>query len=531
MIPDMPLHHPPVRLTVRNPHLQTRLRTLYRSINIRQTALIDILEEEILAREAISDKSRTDIEYLTTLSLLTDLIVWGASIQIRNSAMFVSMPNYSQNADINDSVAIRGALRRLKSLRNSISQGEESPGVHKAPFPLTEESIIELVLVGDNAEYSAMFKSGISTWSMPYNTREGRTARFVLLGHHGSASDALGILEIGDDAPKNSHRDELLMSNGFDVNMARNDLLPRFRAFRLALRSEFAPNADLASEPTEFLAAISGLTQTDDTYTRKWLRYARLFAEAEIGCIEGDKAKILAGVSTIKDIVLPRVNIEMTICGAVPPYNSLMVGKLVAAMAAHPYVREFTKRPPGQILSRLFNPESLEPLLPGTGVLLVTTKGLYPGHSAQYNRVKVPANSNKQLSLKKLGSTSGTGTSSHISDRTAKYCKKFLELVGDAVSREYGSGGSKRSRTIHRAIVSLGLPATLSVAQVSRPVYGVQLCSNLTNVVLLNDIPQYLVDPNISPVEYCERVHKNWLQMPAVQLRMRTPEGWEVNVK
>jgi hypothetical protein len=165
-------------------------------------------------------------------------------------------------------------------------------------------------------------------------------------------------------------------------------------------------------------------------------------------------------------------------------------GKIVAMMMNHPLVRATLDRDIGILLAGSFDRDKIEEWLPRFGPLLTTTKGLFPNHSAQYNRVRIPVGL-KSLKLDKLGLTQGQ-TMSHISDRTMSFAVEINLRMGEkGVSREYGSGGAKRQRILQSAARVVGLDANGLYADVTRPVYGCLFLSNSQGVVLGGQTPEW----------------------------------------
>src|SRR5262249_49747995 len=153
----------------------------------------------------------------------------------------------------------------------------------------------------------------------------------------------------------------------------------------------------------------------------------------------------------IHDLTVPRIHMEATVCGAVPPFSSALAGKLVVSFLAHPLVLASTRGAPGEIVQSLFDVEQLAELVPETGMLSVTTKGLYPGHSTLYNRATLVGAEGEVVRLRKLGETQGASTML-VRERTAR----LAQLVADSreagrVALVYGTGGSKRMRFLESA--------------------------------------------------------------------------------
>src|SRR5262249_29356446 len=83
--------------------------------------------------------------------------------------------------------------------------------------------------------------------------------------------------------------------------------------------------------------------------------------------------------------------LELTTCGAVPPYSYLLSGKLVALLMMSPQVgAEYRARygdKPSLILSQMRN----EKVIRSADLVYLGTTSLYSAGSSQYNRVTLPA--------------------------------------------------------------------------------------------------------------------------------------------
>ena len=195
---------------------------------------------------------------------------------------------------------------------------------------------------------------------------------------------------------------------------------------------------------------------------------------------------------------------ELNVCGAIPPYNEILGGKLVALLATSPQVisdyrdRYSDKR--SEIASRLKGEDVCRP----ADLVYVGTTSLYYVGSSQYNRLKIPGkifNSSHDVKWKELGKTVGFGTL-HISKATTM-C--LTEATSDGFSRinhVFGEGASPKMRLMTMAIREL-LEADESDTKefskhaMSRIVYGAELASNTTNYLLgIDDSPHYYFDTN-----------------------------------
>ena len=252
---------------------------------------------------------------------------------------------------------------------------------------------------------------------------------------------------------------------------------------------------------------------------KKRLAYVLRLAHGELVFHEFAKGALPAprdpslreGLRAIHDLTVPRVHMEATICGALPPFNAALAGKLVVSFLAHPEILGSTKGSPGEIVKALFDVDRIGGLLPDSGMLALTTKGLYPGHSALYNRASVPGVSGEGVTLRKLGETRGESTML-IGERTARLAQRVAEGARSTgrVALVYGTGGSKRMRFLESSAVECGLPQRIVHAGIRRPVYGMRFLSNMPDVVWRGAIPKWLIDPAVSAEEYSRRATALW---------------------
>lgn len=480
---------------------QRAFSTLIMQNNYETIPFLDACEDR-LNKEVSNDSN----DFLLVLSLISDLRSWGAVFEIFESKLYVVLPEITKyDTDPQTKDRIRNSLLRLRGVQEKFVE------------TVTMEEAIELLKIGkisleqvdgDDDRLVDTFRSGVATWSMPYRTREGRSMRFVMFAEKMSVKTPIAILEIGDDAPHNPPRDKYM---GFDTSYTDcskadlDSLANRFMNIRSSLLSDGLPD-NYKSDINELIGQVDNFKiegrgregNHDEISRRKRFTYLHRLLRAEGACrglISDPPSGFADGLRVLRDLSIPRTNVELTICGALPPFGSLLVGKLIAGMATHPLVRSFVDRDFGIITKSIFDTEKLQKLISNNGVLIVTTKGLYPGHSSQYNGVQFKTVSGKNAKLMKLGDTIGQ-TASHISDRTMKLSVSVLQEYGrQSVSKVYGAGGAKRQRTIEAGIKSLGLPPELCHARVSRPVYGLSMVSNLEEIILFNERPEWLISP------------------------------------
>src|SRR3989338_6384566 len=137
--------------------------------------------------------------------------------------------------------------------------------------------------------------------------------------------------------------------------------------------------------------------------------------------------------------------------GALPPYNNLLGGKLVAAMMSSDYVRRKFKEKYSNIKT-LMKDRSIP-----ADLLFITTTGAY-GKSCVYSRFKM----NGIEMAKFLGYTNGTG-SFHIPNFLYEDLILYLKKLHYDVQRGYGNGPSRKVRLIDQALTLLVLKTVLII--------------------------------------------------------------------
>jgi hypothetical protein len=181
---------------------------------------------------------------------------------------------------------------------------------------------------------------------------------------------------------------------------------------------------------------------------------------------------------------------EITVCGAVAPYNQLLGGKLACQMMISPQVRsDYANRYDegysiiaSQMAGRLI---TKEPRL----VFLGTTS-LYTDRSSQYNRVKLPCGAvtgqTESVHYQYLGESKGYG-SPNLSQETEEALAQLRHAVANYrnVNFLFGEGQSPKLRQLREGLAALGLERTDVLNHGSqRIVYGVALARNTTRYLL-----------------------------------------------
>lgn len=214
-----------------------------------------------------------------------------------------------------------------------------------------------------------------------------------------------------------------------------------------------------------------------DSHT-KWL-------DAMVKNEQGRKAINVALVANRKTKIGSNM-MEIIVCGAIPPYNELLGGKLVSILACSPIViRDYTEKYTNQV-SEIASRMKGKRVIRDSRLAFLGTTSLYSLGSSQYNRIKVPINDEFTLQFKKMGITEGYGTV-YFSKETTDAMMRILELQdgGRRINHVFGEGTSPRFRLISRGLSTLGIKADAFLKHYSpRIVYSMELASN-TNEFLL----------------------------------------------
>lgn len=192
---------------------------------------------------------------------------------------------------------------------------------------------------------------------------------------------------------------------------------------------------------------------------------------------------------------------DITVCGAIAPYNSLLGGKLVCMLLCSPEVTHYYRRRYSGQVSYIASSMKGEPVVRDANLVLLCTTSLYGVGSSQYNRVKIPTESvggrgRDGIAYVKLGYSCGFGTY-HFSRETQELGGVLLSRRknGRRVNSIFGEGVNPLMRKMREALELIGLPGEELLLHGDRRVtYGVALASNFRQVLLGADKkPQYLI--------------------------------------
>jgi hypothetical protein len=204
---------------------------------------------------------------------------------------------------------------------------------------------------------------------------------------------------------------------------------------------------------------------------------------------------------------------ELSTCGAVPPYGHLLGGKLALLMMLSPSVRRaYRERYEGE-------PSLIASQMAGRRVTkearlaIIGTTSLYSERSSQYNRLRLPAGivgNREELRLLEVGRSRGHG-SSNLSIETEQCLATLARERKDFtnVNFVFGEGQSPKMRQLREGLAALGLNAADLIRHASpRIVYLAPLGSNVRRSLLgLDPLPG---DEPDAPTDADERIADFW---------------------
>ena len=203
---------------------------------------------------------------------------------------------------------------------------------------------------------------------------------------------------------------------------------------------------------------------------------------------------------------------DLTVCGAIAPYNHLAGGKLVAMLAASPEAvlayKERYKDADSIIASSMAGRRINRP----ANLVFIGTSSLYGKRPNQYDRIVFPCNgiggkAGEEIRYHYIrdtydggagkGATRGVGTF-HFSSGTLRSLEEYsiAERGGWRVNNVFGEGTSPKMRAIRDGMSALGLNADqLLIHGMGKCLYGVSLVRNLGGYLLgIDDKPDFLFD-------------------------------------
>lgn len=193
---------------------------------------------------------------------------------------------------------------------------------------------------------------------------------------------------------------------------------------------------------------------------------------------------------------------DLTVCGAVAPYNHVLGGKLVSMLAVSPSVVRLYQERYGRYASEIASSLAGRPVRRRSNLVFVGTTSLYGSQVSQYNRLRMPASvldATQDIDFRRLGRSRSFGTS-HLSNDAVTALVRLTEQsqVGVRVNSIFGEGVNPKLRKLRRGLDLLGWPSEQLLQHGrQRVVYGVSLVDNLLPYLLgVEQIPRYMFRRN-----------------------------------
>lgn len=195
--------------------------------------------------------------------------------------------------------------------------------------------------------------------------------------------------------------------------------------------------------------------------------------------------------------------LEITTCGAVPPYAGILGGKLVALLMLSPKVGADYRRAydsPSIISSQMRN----QPVTRDTALVYIGTTSLYVHGSSQYNRLRIPpatiAPDQAEIGYHPIGQTSGFGTV-QFSPETSRAIDALLTHIHafKEVNSVFGEGTSPKLRKLKMGLRILGFdPDKLLQHRQHRLIYAAPLFDGAREWLMerSTELPTYVAEPD-----------------------------------
>lgn len=196
---------------------------------------------------------------------------------------------------------------------------------------------------------------------------------------------------------------------------------------------------------------------------------------------------------------------DISVCGAVQPYNALLGGKLTAMMAVSPEVVHHYHKRYAQAESEIASSMAGRSIVRASKLVLLGTTSLYGVGSSQYNRITIPAerlggNVGETIRYKELGRSEAFGTSQYSEETVNALVDLLQQSDAQRVNSIFGEGASPKLRKMRQALDLLKLPTGILLRH-HRPrvVYAVSLIKNLSDYLIgAAKRPEYIVSVNES---------------------------------
>lgn len=193
---------------------------------------------------------------------------------------------------------------------------------------------------------------------------------------------------------------------------------------------------------------------------------------------------------------------DLTVCGAIPPYNTLLGGKLVAMLSISPAVVAEYERRYRERASIIASSMAGRSIVRPAHLVFIGTTSLYGVRPSQYDRIAIPCEIlggpvGKSVRYDFIERTVGWGTFQFGKTTKASIEQYVMSQKGGwRVNNVFGEGANPRMRALREGLEKLGLDEEelLHHGQ-QKTMYGVKLAENAKEFLLgLEPQPRYLFD-------------------------------------
>lgn len=180
---------------------------------------------------------------------------------------------------------------------------------------------------------------------------------------------------------------------------------------------------------------------------------------------------------------------DLTVCGAVAPYNTLLGGKLVSMLAVSPTVVKAYRQRYSAYAGEIASSMAGRPIRRRSNLVFIGTTSLYGSGASQYNRIRIPSEvlgGSSSIEFRRLGRSKSFGTS-HLSGQSVQALVRLAEqtATGVRVNSIFGEGVNPKLRKVRHGFDLLGWPSDALLQHGrQRIIYGINLVDNLLPYLL-----------------------------------------------
>lgn len=180
---------------------------------------------------------------------------------------------------------------------------------------------------------------------------------------------------------------------------------------------------------------------------------------------------------------------DVSVCGAIFPYNSLLTGKLTALLMSSTEVKNFVDQKYKDSLNIISTKMAGRKVSKPTNLVGLTTTSLFGVGSSQYNRLKltnINSDIKNDINWQELASTKGYGTF-HFSKRTKNLAAQidFKKNKFQHVNYKFGEGASPALRRIKEGLKEIGFDQEVIKHEYKRKTYFCDLSKNIKKEIFL----------------------------------------------